>query len=114
MNGLIVNLLLNTNALEVNVMSTVAIESNMLNGLFDNQKKLDELFDSIFDDDNYFISSSSTSSSSQSGSRHSAYEVESQYSVKKSPLAIKQNPISYVLPIVLEIAAIYWIVTNLL
>lgn len=97
-------------------MSTVAIESNMLNGLFDNQKKLDELFDSIFDDDNYFIST--TSSSSQSESRHSAYEVESQYSVsssvKKSPLAIKQNPLSYVLPIVLEIAAIYLIVTNLL
>jgi len=27
---------------------------------------------------------------------------------------IKQNPLSYVLPIVLEIAAIYLIVTNLL
>ena len=99
-------------------MNTVAIDRNTLNDLFDNQKKMDELFDSIFDDDNYFINSSS--SSSQAGSRRSTLDVESQSSyggdsVKEPLLAIrKHNPYYFVLPIVLEIAAIYLIVTNLL
>ena len=98
-------------------MNTVAIDSNVLDGLFDNQKKLDDLFDSIFDDDNYYINSSS--SSSDAGSRNSASDTGNQFSVsgsnvKKSPLTIKHNPFSYILPIVLEIAAIYLIVTNLL
>ena len=98
-------------------MNTVTMDRDILNGLFDNQKKLDELFDSIFDDDNYLINSSP--SSSQSGSRPPASEVESQFSytggnVKELLLTIKHNPFFYVLPIVLEIAAIYLVVINLL
>lgn len=104
-------------ASEENVMNAVAIDSNMLTSLFDNQKKLDDLFDTIFDDDNYFIGSSS--SSSQAGSRQFAADLESQISVagrnvKASPLATKHNPFCYVLPIVLEIAVIYLVVINLL
>ncbi len=90
-------------------MNTVAIDSKMLNGLFDNQKKLDELFDSIFDDDNYFISSSSTSYQTERRSPASAPESQfsaSGSSVKESALAIKHNIFSYVLSIVLEIAVI--------
>jgi hypothetical protein len=44
-------------------MYAATIDRHALNGLFDNQKKLDDLFDSIFDDDNYFISSTSSSQS---------------------------------------------------
>ncbi|MGR9117170.1 MAG: hypothetical protein ACU85E_15535 [Gammaproteobacteria bacterium] len=99
-------------------MSNVAIDRNTIKDLFENQKKMDELFDSIFNDDNYFIDSSY--SSSQTGSRYSTSDVESKFSygedsVKKSFLAIrKNNPYYFVLPIVLEIAAIYLVVTNLL
>lgn len=98
-------------------MNTVAIDSNMLNGLFDNQKKLDELFDSIFDDENYFINSSSTSY--QTERRRPAADAERTFSVRgdnmrESSLAMKRNPLSYILPIVLEIAVIYLLATNIL
>lgn len=99
-------------------MNAVAIDTNTINSLFDNQKKVDELFDSIFDDDNFFISSSS--SSSQAESRSSSFESESRFSyggdsAKESFLAMStHNPYYFVLPIVLEIAAIYFVATNLL
>lgn len=97
-------------------MNTVAIDGSTLNGLFDNQKKLDELFDSIFGDESYFINS--PPSSSQSGNHFSASDAGSQFSyggnLKESLLAIKPNRFFYVLPIVLEIAVIYLAVTNLL
>lgn len=97
-------------------MNTVALDRNTLNGLFDNQKKLDDLFDSIFDDDNFFINSSPASS--QSKSRYPDFDAETQRlyggNVKGSSLAIKHNPFHYALPIVLEIAVIYLVVTNLL
>ena len=98
-------------------MNTVAINNNMLNGLFDNQQKLDELFDSIFDDDNYSIDSSS--STFQAESRHSASDVASQFSygddnINKSPLAIIHNPFCYILLIMIEAAVIYLGVANLL
>ncbi len=98
-------------------MNTVAIDSNTLNSLFDNQKKVDAMFDSIFDDNSYFIDISSPSY--QAGSRESAFSVENRISygntdVKESLLAIKRNPLFYALPIVLEIAVIYLVVTNLL
>ena len=98
-------------------MNTVAIDRNTLNSLFDNQKKLDEIFDSIFDDKNYFIDISSPPS--QTVSRGSAINADNRIlsesrDVKESGLAIKQTPFFYVLPIVLEIAVIYLVVTNLL
>jgi hypothetical protein len=98
-------------------MNTVAMDRNTLNGLFANQKKLDDLFDSIFDDENYFISSSS--SSSQPSNRHSTYDDERQFSynvsnVKDSFVVKKRNPFYYLCPIVLEISIIYLVVTNLL
>jgi len=97
-------------------MNTIAIDSHALNSLFDNQKKLDELFDSIFDDNSFFINSAP---SSQTVSRKSTIDVESSDaydsgSVKKSVLGIKHNPLFYVLPIVLEIALFYLALTNLL
>ncbi|AMK76886.1 MULTISPECIES: hypothetical protein [Methylomonas] len=39
-------------------MNTLTLDGTALNGLFENQKKLDDLFDAIFDGDNFFISSS--------------------------------------------------------
>lgn len=100
---------------EVKVMNTIAIDSNALNGLFDNQKKLDDLFDSIFDDTNYFIKGSS----SQAESRNTTYDVKSRApscsgNVNKSLFTIRHTPFFYVLPIVLEIALFYFAVTNLL
>lgn len=96
-------------------MSAAAIDSNVLNGLFENQKKLDDLFDSIFDDGNYFISSESSSqtetSYAASSSRRSMAPKQSR--VRDSLVAIKERcPYFFVLPVVLEIAAIYVVVAN--
>lgn len=96
-------------------MYTAAIDGNALNGLFDNQKKLDDLFDSIFDDDNYFISSASSSTPAES-----RYSAERQFSprpsrVTESLLMIKsQSPYFFVLPILLEVSVIYFVVANIL
>ncbi len=97
-------------------MNTITLDRNALNGLFDNQKKLDDLFDSIFDDDNYFISSAT--SSAQSG-RYPEFNVESQFSagggaVLNSLNAMKHNTFFYIVPIALEMAVIYLVMTHLL
>lgn len=94
-------------------MNSVAIDSDMLNSLFDNQKKLDALFDSIFDDENYFISGSSTSY--QAERRHPTAEFSVRgNSMRESSLIMKRSPLTYILPIVLEIAVIYLLATNML
>lgn len=98
-------------------MPAAAIDSNVLNSLFENQNKLDDLFDSIFDDDNYFISSVSSSQSENpyvASSATSSITLK-QSRVRESLLAIKEQcPHFFMLPIVLEIAAIYFVVSNLL
>lgn len=98
-------------------MSAAAIDTNVLNSLLDNQKKLDDVFDAIFDDDNYFISSVCSTPSESHGS---TYNTSRSFTPKPSPvrdslLTIKaQCPYFFMLPIVLEIAAIYVVVTHLL
>jgi len=81
-------------------MYVTAIDKNALNGLFDNQKKLDDLFDSIFDEENFLFTSSSGANT-----KHSAIA---------EPLLKAQNPYLFMFPIVLEIAAIYLVVSNFL
>jgi hypothetical protein len=99
------------------VMYAATIDRHALNGLLANQKKLDDLFDSIFDDDNYFISSTS---SSQSESLYSMPSRARKFTPKPTPvrdslLRVKeQTPYFFMLPIVLEIAAIYFVVAHLL
>lgn len=100
-------------------MYTATIDRHALNGLFDNQKKLDDLFDSIFDDDNYFISSSAPAASSTHSS-YAAYNRDSRFEprqggmVESLAMIKSQCPYFYLLPIVLEITAIYFIVANCL
>ncbi len=96
-------------------MSAAVIDSNVLNSLFDNQKKLDDLFDSIFDDDNYFISSASSSQPKNLYLASSATRsfTHKQSRVRESLLTIKEQcPYFFVLPVVLEILAIYFVVAN--
>ncbi len=96
-------------------MSAAIIDSNVLNSLFDNQKKLDDLFDSIFDDDSYFISSASSSQpeSLYVASNATRSFTPKQSRVRESLLMIReQYPYFYVLPVVLEIVAIYFVLVN--
>ena len=103
--------------LEDQVMSAAIIDTTALNSLFDNQKRLDDVFDSIFNDDNYFICSVSSTPSAGNGSTHNTSRsyTPKQSPVKGSLLMIKARfPYFFMLPIVLELAAIYVLVTNLL
>lgn len=96
-------------------MSAAAIDRNVLNGLFENQKKLDDLFDSIFDDGNYFISSESSSQSESSYAASSSLRsmTPKPNRVRESLVTIKERcPYFFLLPVVLEIAAIYVVVAN--
>lgn len=95
-------------------MNTVAIDSKALNSLFDNQKRLDDLFDSIFDDQNYLISASVYSAPAQKSyvNRSSDNTDHRMTNFKQSRLAVNQNRFAYLIPILLEIAIIYWVVTN--
>ncbi|QPK62743.1 hypothetical protein IVG45_18185 [Methylomonas sp. LL1] len=98
-------------------MSAATIDSNVLNSLFENQNKLDDLFDSIFDDGSYFISSVSSSQSENlyltSSTPRSITPKQSR--VRESLLTIKERcPYFFILPIMLEIAAIYFVASSLL
>lgn len=98
-------------------MCSAAIDRNALNALFDNQQQLDDLFDSIFNDDNYFISGASPS---QSESPCLAYDEGCVFTPAKNRhretrLTEKAHtPYRFVLPVALEIAIIYFVMTQCL
>lgn len=98
-------------------MKTTAINNDTLKILFDNQKKLDDLFDSTFDDSKYFINISS--SSYNTSSYYNDFDLDSQFAygggsgLKRSLTAIQGNPISMLLLITLEIGVVYWVGTKL-
>ncbi len=97
-------------------MSAATIDTNVLNSLFDNQKRLDDVFDSIFNDDCFIISGySAPSENPSSTSNTSRSYTPKQSSVRTSLLTIKErHPYFFMLPIVLELVAIYLVMTHLL
>lgn len=96
-------------------MSSAAIDSHVLNSLFDNQKKLDDLLDSVFDDDNFYITASSAPAESYSSySVHRRVPVEKNRMVESLSLMKAQHPYIFMLPVLLEIAAIYFVASNFL
>ena len=98
-------------------MNAITLDRNALNGLFENQKKLDDLFDSIFDDDNFFISSSPVSVQTVTSRPELKIEHPPTYDRSKiieSLDKIKHHPLFFVLPITLELTVFYWVMTHLL
>ncbi|NOQ14165.1 MAG: hypothetical protein GQ583_06770 [Methyloprofundus sp.] len=89
-------------------MTTAAIDIDVLDELFENQKKLDDVLNSFFDDDS-FLSSSIPVDDNVSGSN----SVEDfSLSSDDNILDQKSRNISYlIVPLILEIAAIYYGVT---
>lgn len=85
-------------------MTTAAIDVDLLNELFDNQKKLDDVFNSMFDDDSFLSSPASAKSSSRQAKQ---YDEDFSLSAQNSLGANKTNNITHVvLPVALEIAII--------
>ena len=94
-------------------MYAAAIDRTALNGLFDNQKKLDDLFDSIFDDGDYFITCAPPKTerpvTSHSRSKH---QPETIGRLSASLQTIKErHPYFFIVPVILELSVIYGIVT---
>ena len=91
-------------------MTAAAIDLDTLNILFDNQKKLDDIFDSMFDED--FLINSSTSFNDKAVdnaqkknhcSEELSFNSDDELFVKK-----RRSVISLVTPVVMEIALIYY------
>ena len=99
-------------------MTTAAIDLDMLNELLDNQKKLDDVFGA--DDDFFFGSSMAMDDIEPEPSEQSdasgynsygelSFESEDEFVVQKS-----RNIIYVIMPVVVELALIYYGVTYFL
>ena len=92
-------------------MTTAAIDLNALNDLFENQNKLDDVFNSIFDDDSFVSSSLSSSDHSpesnaqKDSSDLDLYEDFSFYAEDKTYGQNMPGIMRVVIPVVLEIIA---------
>ncbi len=97
---------------------TTAIDAGALNSLFDKQKKLDDIFSSMFEEDEFNFINSSVSesellieSSSWDDDKPSLTEDLSINSWSDTLEHKKQNIVHVALPLVLEIAAIYYAIS---
>ena len=95
-------------------MTTATIDLDTLDKLFDNQKKLDDVFSSFFDDDfldsptpsynnQAFENSSQKNSQDVHSTENLSFHAEDNYFIQK-----KRSVTSVLLPLVLEVAAIYY------
>ena len=91
-------------------MTTAAIDLNTLNELLDNQKKLDAVFNSIFDDDSFLDSTVALNKPAPRRSTHRSARAgyaEANVLVQKS-----RSTAHMLMPVLLEIAVIYYCIMN--
>jgi len=92
-------------------MTTASIDIDTLDKLFDNQQKLDDIFDSIFDDDSFssfVISDEPVIETSSSKELYSEKALLSSHGETQN----KRNIVHLILPVVIEIAVIYYAMVN--
>ncbi|WP_174483178.1 hypothetical protein [methanotrophic endosymbiont of Bathymodiolus puteoserpentis (Logatchev)] len=90
-------------------MTAAAIDLDVLNELFDNQKKLDDVFGSLFDDDSFLNVSSYdevTPRSSEQKSNQSTYTTDNNTMDEFIPES--RSILSLATPVIIEIAIIYY------
>jgi len=93
-------------------MTAAAIDLNTLNELFDNQKKLDDIFGSFFDDE-FLLSASSydepTPKKYTQPNKQASYSVENPSVSPEDEITFKsRSAISLIIPVLGEIAIIYY------
>jgi len=86
----------------------IVIDVNALNDLLENQKKLDDVFDSMFDEDPFLDSSPALSINSNSDTYSRENEDFSWANNEKPTDQERQSIVYVVMPIVLEIAVLYY------
>jgi len=91
-------------------MTAAAIDTNVLNELFDNQKRLDDAFDSMFDD-SAFLSSLSDDLSSSVLPKNNSNDTYSNndWLVNTEDEPKSKSLAAIILPLVIEVAAIYYL-----
>ncbi len=96
-------------------MTTATIDIDSLNKLFDNQKRLDDIFDSVFDEDP-FLSSATPFSDYAKKQEKSYNQTASEYSQNndilygtgKTALAQRMLNMAYFVLPAIELAGIYY------
>ena len=95
-------------------MTTATIDLDTLNDLFENQKKLDDIFSSIFDDDSFLSNSISLNdqplgSSGQKSSQDLHSNEDLSFKAEDKTFVQKKRSITHlIMPVVIEIAVIYY------
>lgn len=99
-------------------MNSTTIDASALNSLFDKQKKLDDIFSSMFEEDEFnFINNSVSNNdqvieSSSWDDDKSPYNEDLSINSRNDTLEQKKQSIIHIaLPLVLEIAAIYYAIS---
>lgn len=87
-------------------MTAIAIDLDMLNELLDNQKKLDDVFDSMFDDDPFLSTTASNSHARQNNTQKSKQSFDSSKDFSFNMQEKDQGLARIVIPVVIEIAVI--------
>jgi len=89
-------------------MTAAAIDLDVLNELFDNQKKLDDIFGSLFDDDSCLSASSYDEPTPRGGDQKDNQATYSKDNFADEFTQESRSTLSLVMPVVLEIAVIYY------
>ena len=97
--------------MRVNNMTAISIDLDMLDELLDNQKKLDNIFNSIFEDDSFLSTTPSTSHARRNSTQQSRQVLNDNedFSFNTQDKAYTQTSrgLAHIaIPVVLEIAVI--------
>ncbi len=89
-------------------MTAAAIDLDVLNELFDNQKKLDDIFGSLFDDDSCLSASSYDEPTPRESDQKDNQVTYSKDNFADEFTQESRSTLSLVMPVILEIAVIYY------
>ncbi len=98
-------------------MTTAALDLDALNNLLDNQKKLDDVFSSIFDDDNFLSSSIFDEKEFEDNDQEYSQDLYTNEDLSfntedKDFFHNKRSLTNFLIPVVLEVGVIYYCLIN--
>jgi len=100
-------------------MATAAIDLDALNELFENQNKLDDIFNSIFDDDLFLSSSNSSDDHTLGESAHKGKASQDPYCNENSSFYAEEEyfdpnkrRITLFFPVIVEIAVVSYCIMH--
>ncbi|NOQ16621.1 MAG: hypothetical protein GQ581_06140 [Methyloprofundus sp.] len=95
-------------------MTTAAIDIETLNELLDNQKKLDDIFSTAFDDDDFLKCSMACNKHESGKSSLAAHQNKRLLSNAGANVLVQESKskVYLVMPVLLEIATIYYCIAN--